>query len=237
MTKKRAWTPEEDAIVRDNFPFKASAEVAVMVDRTRGAVNQRARFLGATKDPDAVKRIWSEAAKRSANAGRFPSKHGFSGDNCGGTYTTWKSMNQRCNYPKHKSYEDYGGRGIRVCERWLDFMAFLEDMGERPSGMTLDRFPDANGNYEPGNCRWATVSEQCRNRRSNRWITFNGEAMTLAAWSERTGIRPDTLAFRLRAGWSIEDAMTTAVDPLNGLHRGSVVRVNGGMVSGKEVQP
>lgn len=84
------------------------------------------------------------------------------------TYNSWAGMLRRCTDPKATGYEDYGGRGIKVCERWRSFTAFLEDMGERPEGKTLDRFPDKDGNYEPGNCRWATVTEQNRNRRPQR---------------------------------------------------------------------
>lgn len=83
------------------------------------------------------------------------------------TYRSWDAMRARCGNPLHVSYADYGGRGITVCDRWRDsFENFLEDMGERPAGKTIDRFPDKNGNYEPSNCRWATVFEQARNRRA-----------------------------------------------------------------------
>lgn len=82
-----------------------------------------------------------------------------------GTYRSWHAMRQRCTRVKHKQYADYGGRGISVCERWSSFENFLADMGERPDGMTLDRWPDTNGNYEPGNCRWATNSQQSLNQR------------------------------------------------------------------------
>lgn len=83
------------------------------------------------------------------------------------TYKSWDAMKQRCLNPKQKSFPSYGGRGISICPRWMSFESFLADMGERPSGTTIDRI-DVNGNYEPSNCRWATPSQQNSNQRKRR---------------------------------------------------------------------
>lgn len=82
------------------------------------------------------------------------------------THSSWSNMISRCYNTNNPRYKDWGGRGIKVCDRWRhSFLNFLEDMGERPKGMTLDRYPDPNGNYEPGNCRWATPKQQAENKR------------------------------------------------------------------------
>jgi len=126
------------------------------------------------------------------------------------TYHSWQGMRQRCYCPKSISYPNYGARGIRVCDRWNDsFAHFLEDMGVCPSPRhEIDRV-DNEGNYKPGNCRWADRIQNARNKRSNHLLTFNGEALCLSQWCERLGFPKYIVPNRLRRGWSVERALTT----------------------------
>lgn len=125
-------------------------------------------------------------------------------------YRSWVSMIQRCHNPKSREFRLYGGRGIQVCDEWrATFGNFLRDVGERPSPFhSLDRFPDMNGNYEPGNVRWASATEQCRNTSRNVWVTWNEQTYCIAEWAERVGIKQGTLRHRLQRGWPVEKAMT-----------------------------
>lgn len=123
------------------------------------------------------------------------------------TWNSWSSMLARCYRSSHKSYHDYGGRGITVCERWHEYVNFRDDMGRRPPGTQLDRI-DNSGNYQPGNCRWATSKQNNNNRRSSRLITWRGEARTLTEWTEVLGIDRGTVWKRLFAGWDIDRAFT-----------------------------
>ena len=126
-------------------------------------------------------------------------------------YGAWADMLQRCNNPKLKNYSLYGGRGIGVCERWRSFDNFHEDMGDKPTGLTLDRI-DSNGNYCPENCRWATCREQSLNTRRNHYLDYNGMRMTVTEWAIEKGIKPVTLFSRLFAyGWSVDNALTKPV--------------------------
>ncbi len=142
-------------------------------------------------------------------------RHGFSKreGNRTPTYRSWAMMVNRCRNAECSAWGNYGGRGITVCEQWFDFAVFLADMGERPSlKYSIDRFPNNNGNYEPGNCRWATVKQQSRNKRNNKIIEWNGVSKPLVDWSEELGISVSLLAARLgRLGWSVEESMTTPV--------------------------
>lgn len=129
-------------------------------------------------------------------------------------YRAWQTMRLRCTVPTNPAYADYGGRGIRVCDRWLNSVtAFIEDMGPKPSPLhELDR-ENNDGHYEPGNCRWATRKVNDRNRRSNRFLTFLGETKTVAEWCELLGVPSDTVSWRIKAGWDIATALTTPARP------------------------
>jgi hypothetical protein len=119
-------------------------------------------------------------------------------------------MLTRCRNPRFKDFHLYGGRGIAVCERWLTFANFYADMGTRPSPKhSLDRYPDRDGNYEPGNVRWTTAKEQARNTSRNRRIVCDGQQKTLTEWSESTGLKREIIADRLNRGWPIRLALTT----------------------------
>lgn len=122
-------------------------------------------------------------------------------------YGTWVQMRHRCSNPEHESYKCYGGRGIKVCARWRSFENFLADMGPRPSTKhQIDR-KNNNGNYEPGNCRWALPIAQCRNTRTNRKITVLGQETVLSAAAERFNVPYWTVHKRLRLGWTEEQAL------------------------------
>jgi hypothetical protein len=139
--------------------------------------------------------------------------------------SSWMAMIRRCTRISHPDYVDYGGRGIKVCDRWrLSFQAFLEDMGPKPSRHHSIERKENSGNYEPGNCRWATAKEQARNRRSNWMITYNGESKSVAEWAELVGIMADTLEKRLRKGWPVSRAIMTPVRPWVSKGRQSIIR-------------
>lgn len=115
------------------------------------------------------------------------------------SYGIWFDIKRRCLDPDNHAYKDYGGRGITICDRWLKFDKFLEDVGEPPSGLTLDR-KDNNGNYEPGNVRWSTRKEQANNRRSNRIIEHQGKRQNVATWCEELGLQRQKIYARIKQG-------------------------------------
>ena len=132
-------------------------------------------------------------------------------------YKTWIHIKERCYNRNIERYNNYGGRGIKVCPRWKDdFQAFYDDVSKLPhfeeEGYSLDRI-DVNGHYEPGNVRWATTREQLNNTTRNHFVTYNGERNTLAEWSKIVGIPYKTLFKRILDGWDIEKAFTIKENP------------------------
>lgn len=124
------------------------------------------------------------------------------------TYRTWQAMVTRCTNIPVKSYQDYGARGISVWAGWLVFENFLADMGERPSGTSIERIANEKG-YGPDNCKWATKIEQARNTRANKFVNYKGNRMTQAEFAGVIGHNQRTVSYRLRSGWTPEQVANT----------------------------
>lgn len=131
-------------------------------------------------------------------------KHGHHGSL---TYRRWKAMRQRTSDRRDAHHAEHY-REVKCCEEWANFETFLADMGECPVGYTLDRFPNDSGNYEPGNCRWATMAEQNANRSNCILITRDGVTKTATEWARTLGLRPATVIERLRRGWGHDRALS-----------------------------
>jgi len=129
------------------------------------------------------------------------------------TYVCWQGMIQRCYDKNFSRYYLYGGRGIEVCDRWRDFRNFLADMGEKPDKMSIDRYPNNDGNYEPSNCRWATMKQQGQNRRTNKLLIHNGESKSVSEWAEIMEVPRSVFQDRIRLGWSDSAIITTPYTP------------------------
>lgn len=127
-------------------------------------------------------------------------------------YHVWGMMRQRCKNPNNHAYKDYGGRGISVCNDWDCYKTFHDwaNGNGYKDGLTIDRI-DNDGDYEPSNCRWVTISEQQKNTRRNHYFELNGRSQTLTQWSKELGIEPHILSTRNRRGWSDERALTQPV--------------------------
>ena len=124
------------------------------------------------------------------------------------TFKSWDSMKQRCLNPNAPDYPKYGGRGITICQRWIDsFTNFFDDMGERPENLSIDRI-NVNGNYEPSNCRWASRSLQQRNKTTSLMIEWNGKVLCAADWSDIVNISSKIICDRIRVGWTPQEALT-----------------------------
>lgn len=145
--------------------------------------------------------------------GRKAKKHGHRRINnvASPEYRVWRAMKGRCLNPSHKDYPIYGAVGITVCERWHEFENFLADMGPRPEGTSIDRIDGTKG-YSPENCRWATTKQQNRNRKSNRLLEFNGTTMTLADFTDISGLPKHVIYERVvRLKWPLNKAANTPV--------------------------
>lgn len=134
-------------------------------------------------------------------------------------YNIWCALKSRCGNPKNKRYDRYGGRGIRVCDRWLNgeagmsaFQCFIADMGDRPSDRHQIERVDNDADYAPQNCRWATPEEQQANTSRTRYVEFNGERLTLTQACRKYGLNNQMIRNRLSRGWSEYDALHTPPD-------------------------
>lgn len=152
-----------------------------------------------------IVQAWHLKSGHTKSCGCAHTRHGMCESS---EYNIWHGMLNRCKNPKDPRYKDYGGRGIKVCKRWLKFENFFKDMEKRPKGKSIDRI-DVDGNYELSNCRWATSQEQQNNTRKNVFLTFNGKTQTISQWAREIVIKRNTLSYRLKRGWSVERALTT----------------------------
>lgn len=139
---------------------------------------------------------------------KINTKHGLSKSR---EHSIWTNMKTRCSNPIHINWNVYGGKGIRVCERWLhSFENFYADMGVCPSKMSIERI-NRNGNYEPPNCRWATSKEQANNKSTNHFLTYNGKTQTMSQWASELGMKKPTINSRVMSGWSDGKIITTPI--------------------------
>jgi hypothetical protein len=143
--------------------------------------------------------------------------HGHTSSGTSPTFHSWAGMISRCTNEHHVSYPRYGGRGISVTERWHSFQNFLDDMGVKPDGFSLDRINNSLS-YSPENCKWSDAIQQARNKSNNHLISHNGETKCLQEWADLLGISGSSLRCRLSSGWSIHDALTTKKQSSNRKH-------------------
>lgn len=162
-------------------------------------VAQKQLTQGSTKSCGCLKKTIGELNRTHGEGGR---------GHVTPEYNAWMLMRRRCNAPSPAERDNYKGRGIMVCERWSSYEVFLADVGRRPTPRhSLDRINN-DGNYEPGNVRWATRVEQAANKRNTKLIEFSGERHVAAEWGRITGIPGTAISRRLRAGWEVEKALT-----------------------------
>lgn len=124
-------------------------------------------------------------------------------------YRSWAEMKSRCLNPKSRRFSYYGGRGITVCERWLDFQNFIDDMGNKPTPEHSIERIDVNGNYEPSNCKWVTFTEQQNNKRNTTMIEYNGKTQSIKDWCRELELNYRTIKDRLINGWTVKEMFET----------------------------
>lgn len=161
-----------------------------------------AQFAKQMADPEKARRFREGLSKARKRVGQANTKHGM----CDAPeYKIWSGMTQRCTNPNNSAFHNYGARGISVAPEWLGrggFVRFIEHVGRRPApGLSIDRI-DNDGNYVPGNVRWATRKQQSHNSRKVHVVTIGGVALPAAEWARRIGITQPTLIYRVKAGWS-----------------------------------
>lgn len=164
---------------------------AIVNVSTRDLRSSRVESCGCLKQ-----RIWSAAKVANTTHGQSKSR----------IYRIWQAMRNRCRNDQSPAFGNYGGRGITVCERWSSFENFLFDMGHPPRGTSIERINNEVG-YNPENCRWANRVEQARNRRTNKFLTYEGISKTQQEWAELFGVSRERISHRLKLGWSVKDAL------------------------------
>lgn len=194
MNKK--WNENEKEIMKNNyFDMPMKDLIKLLPGRTKNAILSHGKVM---------KLIRSFNLREKT---QFKPTHGMS-DKKIKAYSIWCGIRQRCNATYHKSYERYGGRGIKRCKEWDDFEVFYKDMGDPPENMTLGRI-DNNKGYSKENCKWESLIEQANNRSSSRFIEAYGKKLTIKQWSRETGIKRSTIEKRIdKYGWSSIDAIS-----------------------------
>jgi hypothetical protein len=192
--------------IQDGESSKTKNTKIIEIDGQAKTIKEWISYFRLDIDPKIVRqRIWHGCNPREAFFRKVVTRKSYVIDGykrvvdhpC---YDVWRQMKRRCQNPSNVNYYLYGGRGISVCERWEVFENFCEDMGQRPEGMTLDR-TNTNGNYEPSNCRWASLETQSKNKRTNVWIEHNGETRIIADWARTFAISDTAMSARVKKGF------------------------------------
>jgi len=195
---------------RNPFPIGERFGRLVVAEMVRHDVKRGAYFFSCVCDCGKLSVVREDCFRtgntRSCGCLQPESVHVTHGMHSTRTYRIWAGLVSRCKNMTGKKAHLYAAKGIRVCKDWLIFDGFLRDMGQAPEGMSIERV-DGSGNYEPSNCRWATPKEQANNTSKNRIVSYGERNMTISQWAEETGIKANTLVYRLRRGWAIDRAL------------------------------